>query len=108
MRLVELEKQLGNVPLSYEPEVLQEQQSQLYQATQQAAWQMELQQQYLGVVVGGGGAAVGMMQGQEGGDDAARSAPLPTGAAGGASPRKGGSEQSLLGHSSSEGQLTDS
>lgn len=46
LRLVELEKQLS-VPLSYDPEVLQEQQSQLYQQTQQAAWQVELQQQFL-------------------------------------------------------------
>jgi hypothetical protein len=46
MRLVEMEKQLKLDP-SFEVEALQEQQQQLYQQTQQAVWQVELQQQYL-------------------------------------------------------------
>lgn len=46
MRLVELESQLKVEP-SYDLEGLEEQKQQLYQQTQQAAWQQEIQQQYL-------------------------------------------------------------
>jgi hypothetical protein len=47
MRLVHLERELKLEP-SFDVDGLQEQQHQLYQQTQQAAWQVELQQQFLG------------------------------------------------------------
>lgn len=47
MRLVHLERELQLEP-SFDVEGLQEQQHQLYQQTQQAAWQVEMQQQFLG------------------------------------------------------------
>jgi hypothetical protein len=46
MLVVQLQKDLRLEP-SFDEDVLQEQQNQLYQQTQQAAWQVELQQQYL-------------------------------------------------------------
>lgn len=46
MLVVQLQKDLKLEP-EFDEEALQEQQNQLYQQTQQAVWQVELQQQYL-------------------------------------------------------------
>lgn len=75
MRLVEMEKQLKLDP-SFEVEALQEQQQQLYQQTQQAVWQVELQQQYLqmpAVAFEGGMQTAGGSQGSLMGSGAADS-----------------------------------
>lgn len=109
MRLVELEGQLEVEP-SYDIEGLEEQKQQLYQATQQAAWQQEIQQQYLqqppleGGVLGGQGV---LTQGSGSGNFGARASGdgvqgLQNSSSSGELQQRGGGSKASL---SSAGQL---